>query len=90
MRINVLHVRTCVQQNTLRLFAYTYLITTSVAKLSADNSSISAVPAVVTDGAPASMKTHLQSSLVLIAASNKTDCPTGAVRGGICSQQKEN
>ena len=51
-----------------------------VAKFSAHNGGIFAVPTVVTNGSPAPVETDLHSSLVLIGTFPEAQCPSGAVR----------
>lgn len=52
-----------------------------VAELVADHSGVSAVPCIITDSAPASMKAHLHSSLVVVPTSSEADISRGAVEG---------
>ena len=58
-----------------------------VAKLSAHYGSIFAIPAVITDGSPAPIKTHLHSSLILVGTILKADCPSGTVGSDIWAVQ---
>ena len=61
------------------LICLTTLTRGVVAKISAHNGGIFAVPAVVTNGSPASVETDLHSSLILIGTFPEAQCPSGAV-----------
>ena len=63
----------------LNLQAGIFVTVFIVAKLVAHYCGILTVPAVIADSAPVSMKTHLHSSLVDIAASSQTDVSCGTV-----------
>ena len=51
-----------------------------VAKFSAHNGGIFAIPAVVANGSPSPIETYLHSSLVLVGTFLEAQCPSGAVR----------
>ena len=57
------------------------MLTSSVciSQLSADNSSISAVPAVITHCPPLVIDAHLHSTLILIGASHQTNITISAI-----------
>ena len=65
-----------------------HILTTDVAQLIADYTSISIVPSVVTHCAPVAMETHLHSTLVLSFSVHQTNGSICTVGIRICQMKK--
>ena len=64
------------------------ILTTSIAQLIADDTSIPIVPSVVTHCAPVAMETHLHSTLVLVISVCQTNFSICTVGISICGMKR--